>query len=604
MLAVSLLATMAQETTWWGYWHMGMPLQEASRLSLGSNNFCVRLTPSNSLLVDAKVHGLRFWISDKSAVQGVSVWMSSKKDATDMMTQEVPLSELKDVAHDQAPTVVTFSEAVSILPAGSRYATAYVGFTVTLASEATPCYVMAGGKEQSQAPNSCFIDGTDRYSAYGPLAMQMLVSGARLHANSLGVQPFGNVYALSSKATTAELAYVTQGTAPLSSFAYQLIYDGVEQPEYEYLLETPISEAGRELLLPVQFEATGAAKVMDCTVKVTKVNGQPNESDTPSATGTVTGLTQYPLKRSVMEEFTGTWCPNCPRGMVGIELLEEQFGNRFIAIAVHNDDPMEVAAYDKSAFTRGVVSRMGGRPSCAYDRTFEGDPYGGLTSVAHFGANLVVDYLLAQPTVADIDIQAHYDNDALTTVTLDAATTFRYSSDADGYQLMLVLTADSLTGDTEDWLQVNTLVGKTEYDSDLDFFVYGDRRMQLKYNHVPIWVEGVENGIEGSISLPLQADEVQHFLRTVDLSGNTLVQRKECLSAIAMLIHPASGRIVNVAKAPVTGAGQQAIHDIVGAGCDVVARYTSDGRACGVVASGRLVIERRSDGSVCKYICR
>lgn len=49
----------------------------------------------------------------------------------------------------------------------------------------------------------------------------------------------------------------------------------------------------------------------------------------------------------VMEEATGTWCPACVRGIAAFEKYEDQWGDRFIGIAVHNSDEMTIETYDK-----------------------------------------------------------------------------------------------------------------------------------------------------------------------------------------------------------------------------------------------------------------
>jgi hypothetical protein len=132
------------------------------------------------------------------------------------------------------------------------------------------------------------------------------------------------------------------------------------------------------------------------------------------------------------------------------------------------------------------------------------------------------------------------------------ATTFRYSSETDDhYALVMVLTADSLTGSGTDWVQINGLSGKTNLDADLDLFTQGPRRMSVKFNHVAIAVAGVENGISGSVSAPFRDGEPQHFSFDFDTEGNALVQSADYLHAVAMLLDTRSGQVVNVAKCDV-----------------------------------------------------
>ncbi|MCB0402955.1 MAG: T9SS type A sorting domain-containing protein [Flavobacteriales bacterium] len=82
----------------------------------------------------------------------------------------------------------------------------------------------------------------------------------------------------------------------------------------------------------------------------------------------ITGLSTIPAKKVVGEEKTGTWCGWCPRGAVGLAWMESQ--TDFIGIAVHNNDPMVVSAYDGNIGTY----IPGGYPGGGVDRVAEGDP--------------------------------------------------------------------------------------------------------------------------------------------------------------------------------------------------------------------------------------
>jgi thiol-disulfide isomerase/thioredoxin len=61
-----------------------------------------------------------------------------------------------------------------------------------------------------------------------------------------------------------------------------------------------------------------------------------------------------------MEEYTGTWCGWCPRGIVGLQLVNETYGDRVQTIAVHYDDPMETSVYYSllpGSFPNATVNR-------------------------------------------------------------------------------------------------------------------------------------------------------------------------------------------------------------------------------------------------------
>ena len=152
LCAACPFALRAQESTWWGYWNTSMPLQSTTASSSSGTTVCaIRLTTANAQLIDGTLHGLRFWLADKSVVSRAYVWVSARQfsvqgdlqsPAADMAMKELSLDELKDLSHDGAPTVALFDEAVAVLPSTNRYASAYVGYTIVTTS-ATP--LMAAG---------------------------------------------------------------------------------------------------------------------------------------------------------------------------------------------------------------------------------------------------------------------------------------------------------------------------------------------------------------------------------------------------------------------------------------------------------------------------
>lgn len=109
-----------------------------------------------------------------------------------------------------------------------------------------------------------------------------------------------------------------------------------------------------------------AGNTYNITATVT-LSGDMNSANNSLMQAT-TALTAIPAKKTVGEEKTGTWCGWCPRGAVGLAYMEAQ--NDFIGIAVHNNDPMVISAYDN-----GINTYIpGGYPGGGVDRVLEGDP--------------------------------------------------------------------------------------------------------------------------------------------------------------------------------------------------------------------------------------
>lgn len=69
----------------------------------------------------------------------------------------------------------------------------------------------------------------------------------------------------------------------------------------------------------------------------------------------------------LVEQYTGTWCPWCPRISNGIEVVQSGAnGDRFISVAVHNGDSMAFplesqmrSAFNVNGFPTGILNREG-----------------------------------------------------------------------------------------------------------------------------------------------------------------------------------------------------------------------------------------------------
>ena len=64
-------------------------------------------------------------------------------------------------------------------------------------------------------------------------------------------------------------------------------------------------------------------------------NGNDNQATEKSTDITLSTLEHFIPRNVVVEEFTGTGCGWCPRGLVGMEKLRQTFGDRFIGIGIH-----------------------------------------------------------------------------------------------------------------------------------------------------------------------------------------------------------------------------------------------------------------------------
>jgi hypothetical protein len=145
----------------------------------------------------------------------------------------------------------------------------------------------------------------------------------------------------------------------------------------------------------------------------------------------------------VGEEGTGTWCQWCPRGAVFMDRFEQQYGEFWAGIAVHNSDPMTVTAYDASI--GGLIT---GYPSALVDRGNEVDPSG-----------MGTDFYdrLQTPPVAFITNGANWDP---STRVLNVSVSADFQAAAtNNYKLACVLTEDGVTGTGSGYNQSNSYAG-------------------------------------------------------------------------------------------------------------------------------------------------
>ena len=559
LLSATLMAGATE--TWWGLWNTGLGLVERSQLYSGRNNLYVRLTAQNSpQLVGGQISGLRFWLSDKSDVKSATVWISTadiEGREPNIMSLTLQPTDLRDLAHDQSPTEVTFSQPYDVLPAGNRYANVYVGYTLELADNPSTALMASAGKGSAYAN---FYNGTDIAGNYGSLALQVRIAGPNLPAfaatpasvSARQIQEKGHQ-------AVCQLPVATSGSQAVSSVDYVVSIDGQPQPPQHYDLPAAVDELGRLFTLPAAYTLPAASGEYALTVQLTQVNGQPNEGATTTADAALVVLDSQPLKRAVMEEFTGTWCLNCVRGIAGVRLLQDAFGQQFIPIAMHSDDPaldrdpMIVSHYRNSTFYKGKSAILGGLPSCTIDRYIDGDPYCGYNTSGAFQTDQLVAQALSRPAVADVGVQASWADDGQSAVDVHVATTFAYDSPQCPFRLILVLTADSLTGEGDRWRQRN---GYNDYTGDdpalLAYAGLGAYLPERVYNHVAIDIAGVNDGIDGSLTAPLVSGAAQHFAYQFSTAQNPLVQDKTRLAVVAMVYDTRDQSVVNAATATVS----------------------------------------------------
>jgi hypothetical protein len=170
--------------------------------------------------------------------------------------------------------------------------------------------------------------------------------------------------------------------------------------------------------------------------------GDANVANDSVGLDTLQTVAFMPAKVMAVEEGTGTWCQWCPRGRVYMDSLHTLYGDGVSLVAVHNNDPMEVTAYDA-----WMGTQIGGYPSVMVDRRYELDPSQLLDAYTAFHDDFAFATVSAVPT--------------LTGSSLSVAVTVKPAININGAKLALVITENNLTGTTSAWAQANAYSGSS-----------------------------------------------------------------------------------------------------------------------------------------------
>lgn len=432
----------------------------------------------------------------------------------------------------------------------------------------------------------------------GNLSVQLIVEGD-VQGYYLSPVSVGSFQTVVNKEKNVNMVFQSAGKEAVKNFSYTYTQNGVTSDEKTMTLDTP--ESGTIVTLPVTVVGAAQTGSFDFTLNVTKVNGEANLTQFPTATGKNEVKAKDLKPFVVMEEYTGTSCGFCPRGMVGMKKLAEKYSDQFAGIAIHqysSSDPMYTINYANLSWS--------GAPSCKLNRGSIIDPY--------YGSNADicddVEALLQNIPDAALTVKAEWDAEDDTK--LNATATVEGQA-AKTYQLAFALTGDNVKGEGTSWMQTNywnPRYGAFAYDDiedDLKFLydepasyapAFNDVLISSSYVRTLNKCENVdvpaEGTVEGSYQIPMPVTNTK-LMPAID---------REKLYVVAFVIDPTTKTIVNGAKAKVA-TWTSSIKNINGNGTQAteVARYTVDGRQVAAPVKG-INIVKMSDGTTQKVIVK
>ena len=153
-------------------------------------------------------------------------------------------------------------------------------------------------------------------------------------------------------------------------------------------------------------------------------------------------------KKTLIEEWTGTWCAYCIDGAVVMDNLDAQYGDDIVPVVVHDGDPMEIDDNFRYAFTATAY------PSATIDRIdFEDDYKYVSEELGREAWSGAISQQLSLFTPVGIEMEFEYNQD---TRVVNGTVNLNYTDNSAGdARIVLMVIEDNMSGTGSDWAQAN-----------------------------------------------------------------------------------------------------------------------------------------------------
>ena len=340
-----------------------------------------------------------------------------------------------------------------------------------------------------------------------------------------------NRYGLINTNSNLVLNVTNLGSNPMTSLTIDW-NDGTSHSQVVIVNIAPFATA--DVTHPTALNYAAAVE-KTIAVNITNVNGGADADMTNnSGSKSFNSLSQASTKKVIIEEGTGTWCQWCPRGAVAMDQMFQTHPNDFIGIAVHNGDPMTVAAYDGGA-------NFGGFPGCNVDRALLDQ------SVS---ASLFENYYqqrigLAVPAALSMTVTG------TTNKTIVANATFRTVFASANYRLGVIIVEDNVTGTAAGYNQSNAYAGGSTPMGGYESLPNPVPAAIMVYDHVGRALLGGYSGQANSVPATITDGQTVNYTFTYAVPTTS---NSANMSAVVVLIDNATGEIINAEKQSISGA--------------------------------------------------
>lgn len=591
-LFAAILTTAAfaqgEGSLWWGF-YQGSDIPD-SHLGLGKATVyeaAIFVNGETAPTAGTTIEAVRLPFTGTEHIDSLTLWLTASLEEADRMVT----IDLGSPA--EGWNTVSLPQPVSIPASGL-----YVGYTfrvTELDGQSERPLIMCDAQNKDglwlRVPAVKGYQTWLNTQRYGSLAMQLQLTGASLSACSASADAIRSFNVVRQTDDLLDLMFSNYGTEPIRSLQYSYAF-GNEVQTGSYTLAEPLSNVyGTQTYVTVPIKAPDATGRMALSFTLTGVNGQTNACTANQTLTSVLSLHHKAHHRTVMEEYTGTWCSACPRGFAGIARLKKMYPDDFIAVSVHvlNGDPMDVY-YDYY-----YVMNATQFPSCRFDRGALTDPYDGDITDGHFHADENFRQANRILAPADLTVEAWWTGDS--TCAVRSTTDFAYDADECQYKLAYILIEDSLTGPDGDhsWHQKNSFSDPSMayyVEEDMQQYVNAEGTMLhgVAYNDVVISMSDLR-GIEGSLSGQQRVG--QPMTHDYELRLSPVSQNRKNAHVVCLLIDSETKLVANAAICDITTPA--AIATATRSDKDATRYYTLDGRHVSAPRQG-ITIVQTADG--------
>ncbi|MCC8113158.1 MAG: Omp28-related outer membrane protein [Bacteroidales bacterium] len=331
---------------------------------------------------------------------------------------------------------------------------------------------------------------------------------------------------LSESSAEAWVYVANYGDNQITSLSYEYSVNGGDKAIETISTQIP-GQAYGYMGIPV-YDLEAGRNTIDLTI--TEINGiSVANSGQYYAYYFGDGVATLGNRKMIVEEGTGTWCGWCPRGIVGMEYMEETYPDSFVGIAVHASDSFEAASYEPI-----IYEFFSGFPSCVINREplYIDDPSKSELEAMHA-------VFCSQKTPARVEILGNGEVENKT-ISVRMRTKFVFDETNANYKVAFVVLEDGLTA-----RQTNKYAGYSAEDyPEAGDWVNMASSVRWTYTNTARDIFDAY-GMEGYIPSTVVAGEDYTCEYTVDLSN---VKKTANTSIVAMLIDGDTGVILDADK--------------------------------------------------------